>query len=141
MDYKLMQQMRGNNFFLPNPRFTKFPLGSSSTPGLFASSLYQMYTPVHHAKPINEAEKQVKMEVDTPASPAETQEGFGAIEPNATRKRKLDETIYEKMMHPTFKISKLKVLKEEKKKNENLAGEGSSKVNKPEKQQKKYYKF
>ena len=130
MDYTLMQKMRGNNFFLSNPRLTKFPMGSSSTPGLFASSLYQIYTPVYHEKPINEAEKEVKMDIDTPAAaPAETQEGFGA-----TRKRNLDETVYEKMMHPTFKVSKLK--------NENVAGEGSSKkVNTTEKQQKKYYKF
>ena len=134
MDYTLMQKMRGNNFFLSNPRLTKFPVGSSSTPGLFASSLYQIYTPVYHEKPINEAEKEVKMDIDTPAAapataPAEVQEGFGA-----TRKRKLDETLYEKMMHPTFKVSQLK--------NENLSGEGSSKkLNKPEKQQKKYYKF
>ena len=136
MDYKLMQQMRGNNFFLQNPRFTKFPVGSASTPGLFASSLYQMYTPVHHENPINEEEKKVKMEIDTPVA---AQEGFGTVESNATRKRKLDETIYNKMMHPTFKISKLKGLKEEKKKNENFAGEGSSKINRP--QQEKYYKF
>ena len=136
-----MQQMRGNNFFLANPRFTKYPVGSSSTPGLFASSLYQMYTPLHHANPINEAEKQVKMEIDTPAAPAEAQEGFGSVEQNASRKRKLDETIYEKMMHPTFKVSKLKASNEEKPKNANLTGEGSSKANKPEKQQKKYFKF
>jgi hypothetical protein len=131
MDYRLMQQMRGHNFFIANPRFTRFPVGSSSTPGLFAPSLYQMYTPIHHPSLINEAEKQVKAEVDMPAAaaPAETQEGFGAVDPNVTKKRKLDETIYEKMMHPTFKVSKLK---EEKKKNENLAGEGTSK---------KYYKF
>ena len=137
MDYRLMQQMRGHNFFIPNPRFTRFPVGSSSTPGLFAPSLYQMYTPIHHESPINEAEKQVKTDLDTPAAaaPAETQEGFGAVNPNAAKKRKLDETIYEKMMHPTFKVSKLQV---EKMKNENLAGEGTSKVSK---QQKKYYKF
>jgi len=141
MDYKLMQQMKGNNFFLANPRFTKFPLGSSLTPGLFASSLYQMYTPIHHANPINEAEKQVKTEDKTPGAPAEVQEGFGAVDPNSTRKRKMDETIYEKMMHPTFKISKMKVSGEEKTKTEILTGEGSSKMKKAEKQQKKYFKF
>ena len=133
-----MQQMRGNNFFLANPRFTKFPLGSSITPGLFASSLYQMYTPTHHASPIHEAEKQVKTEVDTPGAPAEVQEGFGAVDPNATRKRKMDETVYEKMMHPTFKISKMKV---EKTKSEKFTGEGDPKMKKAEKQQTKYFKF
>lgn len=136
-----MQQMRGNNFFLANPRFTKFPVGSSSTPGLFASSLYQMYTPLHHESPINEAEKQLKMEIDALAAPAEVQEGFGAVAPNMSRKRKLDKTIYEKMMHPTFKVSKLNVSGEQKMKNENLMGEGSIKVDKPEKKPKKYFKF
>jgi hypothetical protein len=137
MDHTLMQQLRGNNYYLQNPRFSTFPLGTTSTPGLFASSLYQVYTPVHHPKPINEAEKQLKKEIETSAAPAEIQEGFGAVEHNESRKRKLDETILEKMMHPTFKISKLKVGKEE----ENKSGAGGSKKNTPEKSQKKYFKF
>jgi hypothetical protein len=39
-----------------------------------------------HQSPINKAEKQVKMDIDTPAAAAlaETQDGFGSMDPNAT---------------------------------------------------------
>ena len=139
MDFRLMQQMKqGTTKFAKNPQLTVFPIGNNSTPGLIANSLYQIYTSTHANKSVNVELKELK-EVDKQKVTNQTGSGEPQTKTNDSLKRKLETDIYEKMMHPTFKVSKLKPSKSS---NEKVilpkVGNGSLKETK---QEKRYHKF
>ena len=139
MDFRLMQQMKqGTTKFTKNPQLTVFPIGNNSTPGLIANSLYQIYTSTHANKSVNVELKELK-EVDKQKVTNQTGSGEPQTKTNDSLKRKLETDIYEKMMHPTFKVSKLKPSKSS---DEKVilpkVGNGSLKETK---QEKRYHKF
>ena len=139
MDFRLMQQMKqGTTKFTKNPQLTVFPIGNNCTPGLIANSLFQIYTPTHANKSVNIELKEVK-EVDEQKVTNQTGSGEPQTKANDSLKRKLETDIFEKMMHPTFKVSKLKPSKSS---DEKVilpkVGNGSLKETK---QEKRYHKF
>jgi hypothetical protein len=143
MDFSLMQQMvYGNTRYTQNPHLTSFPIGTASTPGLIADSLYQWYTPIHSRQGVNvEGKKLIKVEQDQP-----TQSGFGKVEENVpgphSLKRKLNNDVFEKMMHPTFKIAKLQPTHFKKEKsNMEKSGEGASNLKPKQTKEKLYHTF
>lgn len=136
-----MQQMnRGHIKFTGRPQLTPFPIGSNSTPGLISNSLFQIYTPAYGEKSPNIETKELKkIDEEKPSD----QSGSGQLQEKhllEPLKRKLDDDIFQKMLHPTFKVSKL----EPKTKKERAlpipkSGNGST-LNEP-KQEKKFHKF
>lgn len=139
MDFRLMQQMtHGNTKFTGNPKLTVFPIGNNSTPGLIANSLFHIYTPSHAGKSSNIELKEVK-KVDKEEVSEQTGSGQPQIKATDGLKRKFENDVYEKMMHPTFKVSKLKPNKNPGEKVIiSKTGNGSLKQTK---QEKKFHKF
>ena len=139
-----MQQMKhGNTKFTGTPQLTPFPIGSNSTPGLIANSLFQIYTPVYGEKSANIETKEVKTVDETKVKDqkgfGDTQEKLAISEP---LKRKLDNNIFQKMLHPTFKVSKLEPkMKKEKMPIAQKTGNGSATLLIETKQEKKFHKF
>ena len=143
MDFRLMHQIsHGTTRFTGTPKLTSFPIGSNSTPGLIANSLFKIYTPVYGEKSSNIETKVVKKieneEVKDQKGSGIPKEEVGIAEP---LKRKLEEDIFQKMLHPTFKVSKLDPkIKKEKRLLPDTAGSGTS-ASKNNKETKKFYKF
>ena len=142
MDFSLMQQIsHGSTKFTSLPKLTAFPIGANLTPGLIANSLYQIYTPLHSEKSPNVESKQVKrVELEK----IEEQKGAGhneePIKSSEPLKRKLEDDVFQKMLHPTFKVSKLQP-KVKKEKNATAQKSGGSSSMTLKETQKKYHKF
>ena len=136
-----MQQMtHGNTKFTGTPRLTAFPIGNNCTPGLIANSLFQIYTPSYGPKSLNIERKEVK-KVDEDKISNQTGSGEPEKKVNTSEllKRKLEKDVFQKMMHPTFKVSKLEPrTSQQEKMFVPKAGNGSLKQ---AKQEKKYHKF
>ena len=143
MDFRLMHQIsHGTTRFTGTPKLTSFPIGSNSTPGLIANSLFKIYTPVYGEKSSNIETKEVKnienQEVKEQKGSGIPKEQLGIAEP---LKRKLEEDVFQKMSHPTFKVSKFDPkIKKEKIISPVKAGSGTSAL-KDKKETKFFYKF
>ena len=143
MDFRLMHQIsHGTTRFTGTPKLTSFPIGSNCTPGLIANSLFKIFTPVYGEKSSNIETKAVKnienQEVKDQKGSGIPKEQLGIAEP---LKRKLEDDIFQKMLHPTFKVSKLEPkVKKEKIASVEKAGSGTSPL-KEEKQSKKFHTF
>ena len=142
MDFRLMQQItHGNTKFTGTPKLPPFPIGRNSTPGLIAKSLFQIYTPTYGPKSVNIETKEVK-KVDEEIG---NQRGSGQSKDKTTGdtlKRKLENDVYQKMMHPTFKISKFEPNIKKEKTLIKKKGSGSTNLTKKETNpEKKYHKF
>ena len=140
MDFRLMQQINnGHSKFTTSPKLTGFPIGTNITPGLIANSLYQIYTPVYGEKSPNISTKEVK-EIDQEGSGVEDVSSNSSI--SGGSKRKLEDDIFQKMLHPTFKVGKLEPKMKKVKLSPGLkSGNGSSTTVMATEKEKKYYKF
>ena len=139
MDFRLMQQINNGHLkFTTSPKLTAFPIGTNITPGLIANSLYQIYTPVYAEKSPNISTKEVK-KIDQEGSGVQEESGNSSI---SGSKRKLEDDIFQKMLHPTFKVGKLvPKLKKIKLAPGLKSGDGSPTTVMATEKEKKYYKF
>ena len=139
MDFRLMQQINNGHLkFTTSPKLTAFPIGTNITPGLIANSLYQIYTPVYAEKSPNISTKEVK-KIDQEGSGVQEESGNSSI---SGSKRKLEDDIFQKMLHPTFKVGKLEPKLKKIKLSPGLkSGDGSPTTVMATEKEKKYYKF
>jgi len=121
MNYKLMCDMkRGLTRFAKSEQLTSYPSEEFKTPGIIATPLFNIYTPISDNFEAEKLNVQKAVIDQTKEDTKEEQVGLGAMEeePLASGsgiKRKIDTDVLQKMMHPTFKISKLTPKKELKK--------------------------
>ena len=136
------QISHGHSKFTVTPKLTPFPIGSNSTPGLIANPLFKIYTPVYGEKSANIELKVLKNieedNIEDQTGSGKPQEKLGSSEP---LKRKLEDDVFRKMIHPTFKVSKLEPkIKKEKMTSVEKTGSGTAALKEP-KQTKKFHQF
>jgi len=124
---------RGLTRFSRSETLTSYPVDELKTPGISATPLFNLYTPIADTYQSGKLDVQKDIIDEPKLQIKEELSGAGAVpvEPVASgsgHKRKIDNDVFEKMLHPTFKVSKVIPKKELKKqKKEEQAGEGSSK--------------